>query len=36
LADKIKGDKLTIRWPDGTVQVMKDVALNQHLVITKP
>ena len=36
LADKKKGDKLTIRWPDGGIQVMKDVALNQHLVISKP
>jgi cytochrome c peroxidase len=36
LADKVKGDKLTIRWPDGTMQIMNDVSLNQHLVITKP
>lgn len=36
LADKAKVDKLTIRWPDGTMQIMNDVVINQHLVITKP
>ena len=28
-------NKLTIRWPDGTMQVVNDVAINQHLVIEK-
>jgi len=28
-------NKLTIRWPDGSMQVVNDVAINQHLVIEK-
>ncbi len=29
-------DRLTIRWPSGTVQVVKDVSLNKYIVIEEP
>ena len=35
LSNKAVVDKLTIRWPDGSSQVLTDVAINQHLVINK-
>jgi cytochrome c peroxidase len=35
LANMATVDKLTIRWPDGTLQVINDVAINQHLILEK-
>ena len=32
-AEKI--DELTIRWPSGTQQVLKDISCNQHVLVTE-
>jgi hypothetical protein len=33
LADAERVEELTIRWPSGTVQVLKDLAADRHIVI---
>jgi enediyne biosynthesis protein E4 len=35
LGDAAKVDRLTIRWPNGEVQELKDVAGNRHVVVTE-
>ncbi len=36
LGDHAQVDELTLRWPSGTVQVLKNIAANQILHITEP
>jgi hypothetical protein len=33
LADADTVDSLTVRWPDGEVQVLKGVKANRHIII---
>lgn len=35
LGDAAKIDRLTIRWPSGTVQTLEDLAADRHVVITE-
>src|SRR5262249_53402414 len=35
LGDATRIDRLTVRWPSGTVQTLDDVAADQHVVITE-
>ncbi len=35
LGDAARVDRLTIRWPNGAVQELKDVAGNRHVVVTE-
>ncbi len=36
LGDAEKLDALTIHWPGGSVQTIKDLSANQHVIVTKP
>jgi hypothetical protein len=35
LGDASKVDRLTVRWPSGTVQIFEDLAAGRHVVITE-
>ncbi len=35
LGDATRIDRLTVRWPSGTVQTIDDLAADRHVVITE-